>query len=226
VGGLCFNGSCDMIDHYGSAGITEFKNWTIFGDPSIRIRTTVPQALTVTHAGAVDPLGDQFPVQTAPEALVALSHDGTFIASAFADAGGSAVVAYDGADLSGLSTVTLTVTGFNAVPHVEQMPLEGVVSVADGPGALDLALGSRPNPFRSSALISFELDLDDDVMLEVFDASGRRLRTLREGLIEAGRHEVGWDGTDGRGVRVAPGTYFYRLTVGDEVQTRSLVLLR
>jgi hypothetical protein len=39
-------------------------------------------------------------------------------------------------------------------------------------------------------------------------------------------HGVTWDGTDGRGVPVAGGVYFYRLTVGAEHATGRLVFLR
>ena len=35
IGGLWFNGSCQMMDEYGAPGINEFLNWIIFGDPSL-----------------------------------------------------------------------------------------------------------------------------------------------------------------------------------------------
>jgi hypothetical protein len=36
-GALCFNAALGMISAYGQAGINEFKNWNIFGDPSLTV---------------------------------------------------------------------------------------------------------------------------------------------------------------------------------------------
>ncbi len=42
-GALCFAGSCSMMDDYGSGGVSEFNNWHVFGDPSLRVvGTTAP----------------------------------------------------------------------------------------------------------------------------------------------------------------------------------------
>jgi len=49
-GALCYNGSCSMMEDYGSQGVTEFNTWHIFGDPSLRIvgTTAPPTGLRVT----------------------------------------------------------------------------------------------------------------------------------------------------------------------------------
>lgn len=224
-GGICFNGSCDMIDHYGSNGISEFKNWTIFGDPTIRVRTGRPTNVAANHGGSVDPLGDEFAVQTAPGALAALSHDGVFIGSAFADGSGSALVPYDAADLAGLTTVTLTVTAFNGIPHVEDTPVGAVVGVADASEALSVR-PNKPNPFRSSTSISFGLATPSTASLDIFDANGRRVRAIRTASLPAGSHAFAWDATDDQGRPVGAGTYFYRLTAGANVVTQRMVVLR
>lgn len=225
-GGICFNGSCDMIDHYGSNGISEFKNWTIFGDPSIRIRTSIPTSLAVNHPTVLDPAGSIFEVQTAPGALAALSKDGLYLGAAEANASGLALVPYDSESVSGYETVTLTVTGFNAVPHIGDVALGATTAVADGPGALGLQASTLPNPFRSSTQITFALGQAGQATLEIYDALGRNVRTLETGALSAGRHTLTWDGTSEQGHRVAPGTYYYKLTAGAEVMTRSMVLLQ
>ena len=78
-GGLCFNGSCQMMDEYGGQGQTEFKCWTIFGDPSLRVRTDPPSSLTVSHDGMIDPAAESFAVQTEADALVGLSDNGVYL---------------------------------------------------------------------------------------------------------------------------------------------------
>ncbi|MBN2172327.1 MAG: hypothetical protein JW819_13490, partial [Candidatus Krumholzibacteriota bacterium] len=117
-GGLCFNGSCQMIDDYGYSGYDEYLYWTVFGDPSLRVRTDSPAALAVSHEGFVDPSQESYVVETAPGALVGLSHDGQFLGSAFADAGGTATIFLGDLPPAG-TQITLTATGFNRLTVVE-----------------------------------------------------------------------------------------------------------
>jgi hypothetical protein len=42
-GALCFAGSCQMMDEYGSGGVEMFNTWHVFGDPSVRVYGTVVQ---------------------------------------------------------------------------------------------------------------------------------------------------------------------------------------
>ncbi len=62
---------------------------------------------------------------------------------------------------------------------------------------------NRPNPFNPSTVFSFDLKYADDVRLTVYDAEGCLVRTLVDGNVSAGRHEIGWDGRndDGRELR-------------------------
>jgi len=120
-GALCFNGACQMIDEYGANGENEFKFWTVFGDPSLRVRTDTPAAISADHFPTVDPLMDHFTVSTEPGNLAALSSEGAFIGAAFADAGGEAVIYFEGDLPMPGNFVTLTVTGFNRLTHVAEI---------------------------------------------------------------------------------------------------------
>ena len=62
--------------------------------------------------------------------------------------------------------------------------------------------------------------------IEVFDVSGRRISILVNGVLNAGQHEVDWDGLDSGGSRVSSGIYFYRLIAGKETISRKMVLMR
>ena len=83
-----------------------------------------------------------------------------------------------------------------------------------------------PNPFNPSTSIRYALRAPSDVTLMVFDAAGRRVRTLVDTSMPAGVHDVAWDGFDHRGNRVASGVYFYRLQTGVFTETRKMVLLK
>lgn len=72
----------------------------------------------------------------------------------------------------------------------------------------------------------FKLTRPTATTVGVFDLSGRRLRLLLEQDLGGGHHTARWDGLDDGGLRVAPGTYLYRITLdGDDgMVTRTGVL--
>jgi len=78
----------------------------------------------------------------------------------------------------------------------------------------------RPNPSRAGAVLAFELREPARVRLNIVDPSGRRVASLCEGLISAGRHVVPWSEP------ATTGRYFARLAVGDRIWTRELTRIR
>ncbi len=94
---------------------------------------------------------------------------------------------------------------------------------AIAPSRLTLHQNS-PNPFNPSTTIAFELPVAGPVRLAVFDVRGRLVRTLAQGAMDAGSHDVQWDGRDTRNVRVSSGLYFYRLETTGASEVRKMVL--
>jgi len=78
-----------------------------------------------------------------------------------------------------------------------------------------------PNPFNPVTDIEFGLPSPCHVRLEVYNVVGQTVVTLVDGRREAGFYTVSWDGSN-----VASGVYLYRLTAGDYVQTRKMLLLK
>lgn len=97
--------------------------------------------------------------------------------------------------------------------------------VVTAPRAVEL-LQNVPNPFNPSTKIVFSIPEAGVVELAVYGVDGRRVRSLVQATREAGRHEVVWDGTDARGVRVASGTYFVHLTAPDVARTLAISLVK
>ncbi|MBN2564585.1 MAG: hypothetical protein JXB46_02625 [Candidatus Eisenbacteria bacterium] len=87
-------------------------------------------------------------------------------------------------------------------------------------------LTARPNPFSPVTTIGYSMREDGAAEIAVFSVAGRRVRTLVNGPVPAGDHEAMWDGLDDHGTPVASGVYFYRLRVGDVVESRRMVLVR
>ena len=87
-------------------------------------------------------------------------------------------------------------------------------------------LTASPNPFNPATTIEFVLAVPGNASLRVYDVSGRLIRSLVDGRLPAGIHEVMWNGRDENGAMAVSGVYFYRLNAGEIVQTRKMVLLR
>ena len=83
-----------------------------------------------------------------------------------------------------------------------------------------------PNPFNSETVIRFELPDEHDTELTVYSILGQELVNLLVGTMQAGVHELRWDGKDASGVEISSGLYLYRLQAGKQTQTRKMLILR
>lgn len=100
------------------------------------------------------------------------------------------------------------------------------VDVANGADLRFALHANTPNPFGGATRISFNVPNRSDAKLRVFDVQGRLVRTLVDGAVEAGRHEVSWNGTNEKRESVAPGVYFYRLEAAGQEATRKMIHLK
>jgi hypothetical protein len=83
-----------------------------------------------------------------------------------------------------------------------------------------------PSPLAGSAWICFELPAAAAIRLGIYDATGRQVRRLAEGLpCAAGRSGLRWDARRADGSRLPGGVYFLRLVASEATATRKLVLL-
>ncbi len=83
-----------------------------------------------------------------------------------------------------------------------------------------------PNPFNSSTHISFDIKTGTNVQLTVHDLTGRLVRTLVSGEVNAGAHRVSWDGMDESGYAAASGMYFIKFVAPEHTQVQRAVLLK
>ncbi|MEM6327227.1 MAG: T9SS type A sorting domain-containing protein [Bacteroidota bacterium] len=142
-------------------------------------------------AGETPTVGQSYAVLTAPS-----------LTGAFAQ-----IDAPDGLAVSVSATgVTVTVTG--------------AVDADDAPQAPSpLALDVYPNPSRGAMALRFAVAEAETVRLTVYDALGRTVAVLTDGLLPPGEHETTTDG-------LAPGVYVAVLDAGDERVTQRLTVVR
>ena len=85
---------------------------------------------------------------------------------------------------------------------------------------------NQPNPFTDFTTIRYELPTAGSVTLEMYDITGRLVRTVVDAAQPAGLHTAMWDGRDEVDRKLASGIYFYRLTVQTYKCCGKMILLR
>ena len=91
-----------------------------------------------------------------------------------------------------------------------------IVTVSD----LEL-LNNYPNPFNPTTSISFQLPINCNVLLEIYDVNGHLVQTLIDSEFKAGKHFADWNG-----MGFTSGVYFYSILVGNFSQTKKMVLMK
>ncbi|MBE0646678.1 MAG: Omp28-related outer membrane protein [Bacteroidales bacterium] len=83
-----------------------------------------------------------------------------------------------------------------------------------------------PNPFTDNTLIEYNLGQSTTVVLEVFNISGKKVKTLVSTQLSAGSYKAVWNGTNDSGEELPGGIYLYRMKTADATVTRRCVLLK
>lgn len=116
IGGLCINSCMQMNDAYGTAGDEMTDTWTIFGDPSVVIRTNMPATMTVNHNSTVLLGATSFQVNcNVNDALVSLTMNGQILGTGYVS-GGLANISFPA--INTVDTMWVTVTAYNHAPYL------------------------------------------------------------------------------------------------------------
>jgi len=91
---------------------------------------------------------------------------------------------------------------------------------------LQSSFSAAPNPFVNSTVIRYEVPAAAPVRVEIYDKTGRLVRTLIDSQCEPGSYQLRWDGLHESGAKVPIGVYFSRLRTGNAVTSSKLILLR
>ena len=111
--------------------------------------------------------------------------------------------------------------------RLRQEDLDGSTTLSDeatvelGPPSETKLHAPFPNPAQGRATLRFELAAAADVQIAVYDVLGRRVRTVTNGRVDAGRHQRRLQTGD-----LPAGTYFVRMRSDRQAQTRRLTVVR
>jgi len=78
-----------------------------------------------------------------------------------------------------------------------------------------------PNPFNPATMITYSLANESQVSLKIYDVMGREVAELVSGRQAAGSYNVEFNASS-----LASGTYIYKLTAGDFISVKKMVLLK
>jgi hypothetical protein len=169
--------------------------------------------------------------QTSPDGVTpssgdeALKYQSTAYSASVSSFASARRVVFFAFGLEGITSLSTRQTLIDRVLDYFTATVDVALADAGVPRPASLS-ANKPNPFNPSTRLSVVLDEARAASVSVFDASGRHVRTLAEGLFRAGETEVVWDGTDDSAAPVRSGVYFVRLNAGDREVTRKVSLIR
>lgn len=171
-GGVTMNGMFAMVEKYKKDGENMLDTWTVFGDPSLLVRTLVPTEMQVTAPANISPSAQTFEVACDYDGAIAtLSDDGDMVGTAKVK-DGKAIIKID-EDISDETKLTLTVVGYNKVTVIKEVKVQGtsVANVAnDKP--YTVAVSGKTITVESPA-----------AELTIFDMNGRRVAAAKNGMV-------------------------------------------
>jgi hypothetical protein len=110
---------------------------------------------------------------------------------------------HDGATKQGASPASTNKFDLAALPETTQM------------------FHAYPNPFNPQTTIEYDLEMDSNVSIHIYDLNGRQVATLIDNQQLAGHHQVIWNATS-----FASGTYLVIFNTGQHVQSDKIILLK
>jgi hypothetical protein len=82
-----------------------------------------------------------------------------------------------------------------------------------------------PNPTTGPVSITLESKTAEAIEVSIFDALGRRMRTIFKGTVHSGARTLEWDGRNVDDLPVPAGLYFVRLEAPSGSQTRPILVM-
>ena len=194
-GAICFNAFLKMLDAYPSdyPHYTHevYRTWLIFGDPSLMVRTAVPDRITATHPERIPDKTNSIAIQSDIEgAKIVLSCQNSILGKGYIENGTLTISYID--DISTGDTIHVVVSKFNHIPY------QGIIIVGAATGIDDLQftvddLQIYPNPTTGKLIVEMcDMRLSDmrypisDIRL--FDMMGREISV---GQSQIGKSDIG-----------------------------------
>ncbi|SVC31522.1 uncharacterized protein METZ01_LOCUS284376, partial [marine metagenome] len=98
--------------------------------------------------------------------------------------------------------------------------ISGLIEVESIPEEFGLN-SAYPNPFNPVTTLSFQLPMDSQVSMQIYNIQGRLVETLADYNMQAGYHSITWNAD-----QHSSGMYFVKMIAGEHVSTQKLLLVK
>ena len=116
-----------------------------------------------------------------------------------------------------LCLTTPSATGYNGDPlSVNETGLPNTFQVHN----------AYPNPFNGEVVIPISLEQSQPLMLDIYNNYGEYIKTLKNGMTNAGKTMIKWNGLTNNGHNAASGVYFVRCASVDRIITQKILLMK
>ena len=83
-----------------------------------------------------------------------------------------------------------------------------------------------PNPFNPCTRIQYDLLEDSDVTLKIYNIAGKEVCVLVDSHLNAGSHNIMWDGRDSNGTSLPSGLYVYQIKAGNYMKSMKMIMVK
>lgn len=103
-----------------------------------------------------------------------------------------------------------------------QIPNEVMTDISPG---IELKQ-NYPNPFKETTRIDLILEEEQNLQIYIYDAMGRLVKTLANGVYDKGLHQLEWNGSAEDGAHLADGIYTCQMVTHDGIRNIHMILMR
>jgi thiol-disulfide isomerase/thioredoxin len=88
-------------------------------------------------------------------------------------------------------------------------------------------IGNYPNPFNPTTNIKFSVkENNTNVSLKIYNVKGQLVKEFAHEIFNSGEHQIQWNSYDTQNKAVSSGVYFSRISIGDKVFIRKMLLMK
>ncbi|MEI6122424.1 MAG: C25 family cysteine peptidase [Bacteroidota bacterium] len=212
-GGLSINGVFKMNDAYSDFDMTD--TWTIFGDPSLMVRTANPIPMTVTHNNTLLIGATSLSVNcNANNALVCLTKNHQIIGTATV-VSGVANVTFPA--LTTTDSILVTATAFNYIPYQKKVVVTTGVGIDENNDTPSFEM--FPNPASNQMVTIAVGKLSGDASIKIYNLLGN-IVTIVDNNTLVSNHNLYQFNT----AMLGAGVYFVELNLNNTKLVKKLVV--
>ena len=89
-----------------------------------------------------------------------------------------------------------------------------------------LLMQNYPNPFNPITSINFNIPISSIVSIKIFNINGKKVKTLVDGRLSPGYHQISWNGDDDNSILVSNGIYFYIMETPQYLSKRKMIFIK